>query len=287
MKKSTLFTILLGIFIIIQPVFLAGQGFSGMSDGFAGLDKVFDPSNQSFTPEDEYFLGRAVAANILARYRPYTRNQQLIIYLNSICQTLVINSSRPEIFNGYHVMILDSPEYNAFATPGGHIFVTKALVEAATSEDTLAAIIAHELAHITLRHGLNMIDDMKINDEIAEMAKQAAAFVGPNNAGAQKALAMRNSVSGIIDTMLKNGYAKPQEFEADKTASALLAAAGYDPSAMVDILKVLQKVQGGHSGGFNSTHPSPTERIANAGNPGMLYRVPDTRRYRTSRFINK
>jgi len=285
--KRTVFTVLLGITIVIQPVFLAGQGFGGAGDGFAGLDRIFDPSNQSFTPEDEYFLGRAVAANILATYRPYTQNRQLILYLNSICQTLVINSSRPEIFNGYHVMILDSPEYNAFATPGGHILVTRGLVEAATSEDTLAAIIAHELAHIILRHGISMIDDMKINEDIAAMARQAAAFAGPGNPGAQRALAMRNSVSGIIDTMLKNGYSRPQEFEADKSAVALLAAAGYDPNAMVDILRILQRLQSGQRGGFNSTHPSPAERLANVGSPGLLYRVPDTRSYRINRFINK
>jgi predicted Zn-dependent protease len=285
--KKAVFTVLLGITIVIQPVFLAGQGFGGAGDGFAGLDRIFDPSNQSFTPEDEYFLGRAVAANILATYRPYTRNRQLILYLNSICQTLVINSSRPEIFNGYHVMILDSPEYNAFATPGGHILVTRGLVEAATSEDMLAAIIAHELAHIILRHGISMIDDMKINEEIAAVARQAAAFAGSGNPGAQRALAMRNSVSGIIDTMLKNGYSRPQEFEADKSAVALLAAAGYDPNAMVHILRILQQLQSGQSGGFNSTHPSPAERLANVGSPSLLYRVPDTRSYRSSRFINK
>ena len=285
--KRTVFTVLLGIAIVIQPVFLAGQGFGGAGDGFAGLDRVFDPSNQAFTPEDEYFLGRAVAANILGLYRPYTQNQALTLYLNRICQALVINSSRPTIFNGYHVIILDSPQFNAFATPGGHILITKGLVEAATSEDTLAAIIAHELAHIILRHGISLIDDMKINNEIAEIAQQAAALAGSSNPGAQRALAMRNSVSGIVDSMLKNGYSRPQEFEADKAAASLLAATGYDPNAIVDILKILQRVQGAQKGGFNSTHPSPAERIANLGTPSMLYRVPDTRAARTSRFKNK
>jgi predicted Zn-dependent protease len=72
---------------------------------------------------------------------------------------------------------------------------------------------------------------------------------------------MRNSVSGIIDTMMKNGYSRDQEFEADKRAIELLARAGYDPRGLTDILRVLQQVQSGQRGGFNSTHPSPQDRL--------------------------
>ena len=285
--KKTIITAIIGFFIVIQPVFLAGQGYSNVGgDRFSGMDKTFDALEQEFSPEDEYYLGRAVAANILASYKPY-QNQELNLYLNRICQTLVINSSRPEIFNGYHVLVLDSPEFNAFATPGGHIFFTKGLVEAAASEDALAAIIAHEISHIILKHGLSIIDDMKINEEMASMAQQGAALAGNRNQGAQRALALRNSVAGIIDTMLKNGYSRPQEFEADNAAVALLAAAGYDPNGLVEMLRVLQRVQSNQRGGFNSTHPTPAERIANAGNPGSRYRVPDTRSSRASRFKNK
>ena len=287
--KKTLFISIIGFLMIIQPVFIAGQGFPGAngSDPFSTMSKAFDASEQDWTPEDEYYIGRAVGANILAAYKAYTKNQDLTLYLNRICQTLVINSSRPEIFNGYHVLVLDSNEYNAFATPGGHIFVTRGLVESAISEDALAAIIAHEISHIILRHGLSIINDMKINEEMAAMAQQAAAFSGNRNQGAQRALAMRNSVAGIIDTMLKNGYSRPQEFEADNAAAALLAASGYDPNGLLDMLRVLQKVQQSQKGGFNSTHPDPGQRIANLGNPGSRYRVTDTKAFRTSRFKTK
>jgi predicted Zn-dependent protease len=281
MKKTLLYT-LLGI-LVIQPVFLGAQGWAGLAgDAFADMDRAFNTSEQEFTPEDEYYLGRAVAANILATYKPYTRNQDLTLYVNRICQTLVINSSRPELFNGYHVLILDSPEFNAFATPGGHIFITKSLVEAAPSEDALAALIAHEIGHITLRHGVGLIDDMKITQELDDMARRGAALSG--SPGAQRALAMRNSVTGIIDTMMKNGYSRPQEYEADSAAVKLLAETGYDPDGMVVILRVLQRVQGSQRGGFNSTHPSPRDRIENLGNPSALYRVPDTKASRSSRF---
>jgi len=286
MKKSFLI-IIVGLFIIFQPVLLSGQGFPGGSgDPFAGMDRAFGTQDDTdITMVDEYYLGRAVAANVLKTYKPYTRNEELTIYLNRICQSLVINSSRPVLFNGYHVLVLDTPEFNAFATPGGHIFVTRGLVEAATSEDALAALIAHEIAHIILRHGVNLIEDMKITEEIADMARRGAAL--SNSPGAQRALAMRNSVSGIVDTMMKNGYSRDQEYEADKTAIELLAATGYDPNGLVDMLRILQRVQGSQRGGFNSTHPAPQDRIARIGNTAARFRTEDTKAARTGRFRNK
>ena len=286
--KNGYFLVIFGIFLVLQPVFLSGQSFPGMQgDPFSAMDRAFSAVEDTPTLEDEYYLGRAVAANILAAYRPYTQNPALTQYLNRICQALVINSTKPVVFNGYHVMIINSPGYNAFATPGGHIFLTKGLVDAAPSEDALAGIIAHELAHIILRHSASIIDDMRITEDAASMAQQAAAFAGRGNAGAQRALAFRNSVAGVLDTMMKNGFSRPQEFEADRTAVELLAKTGYDPGGLLDMLTILQRVQRSQSGGFNSTHPTPDERIANIRPVISRYRVADTRSYRVQRFKNK
>jgi predicted Zn-dependent protease len=255
-----------------------------VNDALSAMEKAFNDLDAEFTLEDEYYLGRAVAANILAVYKPYTRNPEMTQYLNRICQTLAIHSSQPVTFNGYHVIILDSPEFNAFASPGGHIFVTKGLVQAATSEDMLAAIIAHELAHIILKHSIEIINDMKLPGEMSAIADKAADFAGRDSSSAQRLMFFRNSVSKAMDTMLKNGYSQSQEFNADGEAMVLLASAGYDPSALPDMLKVLQRVQRSQKGGFNATHPSPAERIANV--EKLRYRVTDTRKYRAPRFKN-
>ena len=259
------------------------QDFFG--NALSDMDKAFNTSEP--TLEDGYYLGRAVAANILAAYKPYTQNQELTRYVNRICQTLVINSSQPAVFKGYYTIILDTPEYNAFASPGGHIFITRGLVEASISEDTLAAVIAHELAHIILQHGLSMISDMSLSGEAAAMAQRAAEL--SNSPGAQRLMAFRNSVSGIIDTMMKNGYSRTQEYAADREAAVILAASGYDPEALVEILRVLQRVQSSQYGGFNTTHPTPAERITNVEGVARQYksRVQDTRSYRVPRFKNK
>jgi predicted Zn-dependent protease len=302
--RRPLHLFLIGIFLLIQTANLGAQPSSesntapkadaaqknDMSQGFfsdalSSMDKASGGAESETTPEDAYFLGRAVAAQILSTYNIYEGNPELTRYLNRICQAIVINSSYPALYNGYHVVILDSPEFNAFATPGGHIFITKGLVESTDSEDMLAAVIAHELAHIMLSHGVKLIDDMKLANEAADMANRAAAFAG-NSTGAQRLMSYRNSVSQMIDALMKNGYSQPQEFEADREALALLAASGYDPGALAEILRVLQRVQKSQSGGFNLTHPSPEDRVANIQRTPAR-QVQDTRTYRRARFKNK
>jgi predicted Zn-dependent protease len=283
MKRSFIPFALVCFCIIFSFITPNTHGHDFISDALSDMDRAFNPSEP--TLEDAYYLGRAVAANILAAYRPYTQNPELTRYVNRICQTLAINSSQPVAFKGYYVIILDSPEYNAFASPGGHIFLTRRLVEVTTSEDTLAAVIAHELAHIILKHGLSMISDMDLSNEMAATAERAANFSG-NSPAAQRIMTFRSSVSSIIDTMLRNGYSQPQEYAADREAAAILAASGYDPRALVDMLRILQRVQRSQTGGFNTTHPTPAQRIANVEGVARQYRVQDTRSYRVPRFRN-
>jgi len=100
-------------------------------------------------------------------------------------------------------------------------------------------------------------------------------------------MSFRNSVSAVIDVLFKSGYTQAQEFEADREAAALLAAAGYYPGALVEMLKLLQQVQPSQKEMFNAAHPSPEQRIANVAGWVNLYRVEDTRSYRVRRFRNR
>ena len=203
-------------------------------------------------------------------------------YVNRICNTLIINTSRPEIYNGYHVNILDSDEINAFATPGGHIFITRGLINCAESEDALASVIAHEVAHIQLQHGLKAIKNSRITKALSDTAATGGAAAGYDLNEVTQTFGL--SIDEIVTTMMKNGYSQKQELEADSTAMAFLELAGYEPSSLLDMLGVLQKNQSGHPGGFNKTHPTPEQRITNAKKTVGNYKVPDTRSYRLSRF---
>ena len=287
MAKKILIPFIFGIILLLHPVFLFGQSFwTEQADPlFSAMNRYFSgdtPGEQTLTPAEEYYLGRAVAANILAAYKPYMVNAELTNYVNLICQALAINADQPAAYNGYHVMILDSREINAFSTPGGHIFITKALIDIVPSEDALAGIIAHEMAHVMLKHGIKMINDMKLTTEADIMAQQAAAFAG--NSGI-KALSFRDSVNDLFTSIVKSGYSQPQEFEADNLAVKLLASAGYSPGGLLEMLNALKTVQGGQSNSIFATHPPTSERIANVQKQVSGYKVPDNSAARRERFL--
>ncbi|MCX8107663.1 MAG: M48 family metalloprotease, partial [Verrucomicrobiae bacterium] len=108
---------------------------------------------ESITPEQEYYIGRAVAATILKTYRPY-EDETANRYLTVLGQALALASDRPETFCGYHFLILDTDEINAFAMPGGLIFVSRGLLRCCKHEDAVAAVLAHEIGHVECQHGL-------------------------------------------------------------------------------------------------------------------------------------
>ncbi|MDR0878135.1 MAG: M48 family metalloprotease [Treponema sp.] len=239
-----------------------------------------------FTPEDNYHLGRSVGANVLAAY-PVWDNPALVQYLDKICTAITVNSSQPEIFNGYHVILLDSGEINAFATPGGHILISRGLVTLAGSEDALAAIIAHEVAHIQLKHGAEIINNMRLVQGLNDTSARALDIASRDASPEERKLFFNMSVRNLADTLMKNGYSQSQEFDADKYALSLLSSAGYDPRSLIEVLRVMEKSQPNHPGGFSATHPAPALRITNVEPQLRQYRITDTSSFRQKRFRNR
>ncbi|MDR0303142.1 MAG: peptidase M48, partial [Treponema sp.] len=97
----------------------AGVIDKNTANAISNSSKAIGSAAEEITPEQEYYIGRAVAANILSNYKFWTGGPALTAYLNNICTAITINSPRPDVYNGYHVAILDSNEINAFATSGG------------------------------------------------------------------------------------------------------------------------------------------------------------------------
>jgi len=112
----------------------------------------------------------------------------------------------------------------------------------------------------------------------------SAAGAAGNSDIAQLVDVFGDSINEVVTTMVTNGYSRTQEYEADSMAMSLLDLAGYEPSSLIDVLKVLEKTQSSRPGGFNKTHPSPTDRITNAQKTVGNYNVPDTRSFRVSRY---
>jgi len=254
-----------------------------VSDALSSMDNAFNAQESEFTPQDEYFLGRAVAAEILKAYPPYTGNPALTAYLEKICLALAVNSPRPLLFSGYHVEILDTSEICAFASPGGHIFVSRGLIAAAPSEDALAAVIAHELAHIQLRHVAAILANERTVQELTAAAERAVSIAARNLTEQEQLTLFQASLTASINTLFRDGYSREQEFQADRTALQILASAGYDPAALVEMLQIINQRQG--TGNLSRTHPAPGVRIANLGNiPANARRGRETLSARQPRF---
>jgi predicted Zn-dependent protease len=208
-------------------------------------------TQEEFTPEQEYYIGRSVAAVILNKYPPYT-NQPTNEYLNLIGQTLAQVSDMPEIFRGYRVLVLNSDEINAFATPGGHIFITKGLLRCCRTEDAVAAVLAHEIGHIQLRHGIQAIKKARVADALKTIATEI---------GGEKLAETFGGAIADITNMIQNGYSRSFEFAADDVAQTILRRMGYDPNGLVEVLMVMEKKLKPDEAGFGKTHPPPQDRI--------------------------
>ena len=252
-------------------------------DAISRMEALTSISEEEFTLQDSYFIGRAVAAHIFDRYAPYTEKPALTNYLNLICGALAINSSSPEWFNGYHVMILDSQIPNAYSTSGGHIFLTIGLIKLVSSEDMLAAVIAHEIAHIQLNHGLS---EIKHNRLIQDFNMERNRILSSDIFGANEfSITFNEIVDQYINILFAGGYSQLQEIEADKYAISLLASAGYYPGSLIDVLHVYESLQPDWLASLKTSHPLPFQRISSARQQAALYRIMDTRSVRISRFL--
>ena len=216
-------------------------------------------SFQDITPEQEYYIGRSVGAVILATYAPY-ENDTANNYLNLVGQTVSLASNRPFTFGGYHFLILDSKEINGLAAPGGLIFVTKGLLKLARTEDELAAILAHEIAHVELKHGLQAIKKSRITNALTDIAVSAAEHSRIESLSALSK-EFGDSIKDITSTLVNVGYSKAFEKEADIAAVSMLKALGYDPAALVKVLRRLNFRLFFSREGFAKTHPRPSTRI--------------------------
>ena len=258
------------------------EGSVGMAESIMTSAESIEKATEDISPEQEYYIGRAVAAQILSKYE-LANEPELENYLNQICGALVLNSERSTLYRGYSVGIIDTDEINAFATSGGHILVSRGLLNCVTSEDALAAVLAHEIAHIQLEHSLKAIKTSRITDAIT---KTTFATMSVLSEGEFQEFTdvFGDAVDEIVAEMVDSGYSKSQEYEADETALEIMEATGYNPLAMNDMLNVLKQNQKSKSG-FSVTHPSPEDRLKNLQDQYEHYDIKDTSEYRIKRFL--
>ena len=240
-------------------------------------------SLEDFTPEQEYYIGRAVGAVVLSKYPAYA-NTQVNQYINTLGQTLAAASNKPEIFGGYHFVVLDSDDINAFATPSGLIFVTRGLIRCCPTEDALAAILAHEIGHVQLRHGMQSIEKARVTEALTVLAQEGAKTLGSREV-AQLTETFSGAISDIANSMINNGYSRTFEYQADQASVILVQRVGYNPEGLVDMLTVMEKKLKPGGLDFAKTHPAPRDRITEIQSHNQTFTPVATPNIRQERFL--
>jgi predicted Zn-dependent protease len=257
-----LFFLFFSIFISVS-VCSAFQ-LKGITDNLGILKNAAKATQKAARPisnEEEYFVGRAVAARILSTY-PLSKKKEMTEYVNLVGQSIVAHSDKPYTYGGYHFAILDSKEKNAFACPGGIIFITQGMLNEAKNEDELAAVLAHEIAHINHRDGISAIKSSRWTEALSVIGTEAAKQYGSHELSKLVSI-FEGSIDDVFKTLVVNGYSKSQEYDADRTALVYLGKAGYNPGSLKDFLERLCKQGSKSEGGILKTHPETADRIEN------------------------
>lgn len=245
------------IIAVVSVLALLSSVHEANAGAGAAADRVrlsAQPGVYADTPQDvaaEISFGRNVAARILARY-PLHSDQSLNHYVNLVGNTLALASGRPELT--FRFAVLDTDAINAYAAPGGYIFVTRGALNAMSNEAELAAVLAHEIAHVAEKH---IVKAMNISGESggAGLGSLFSSISDPLRSG------FTTAVDKGLSILFEKGLDQQDEFEADRFAFELLALTGYDPRALENYLAKLGTRQD-MSQTITATHPGFDLRLA-------------------------
>ncbi|MDO9005027.1 MAG: M48 family metalloprotease [Aquabacterium sp.] len=201
----------------------------------------------------EVAFGREISARILGRYKA-NNNPALIKYVNLVGLSLVRSTNRPEL--EYRFMVLETNDVNAYAAPGGYVFVTTGALQLMKDESELAGVLAHEIGHVTEMH---VVKELKIKGADDSLTSGLAQLVGGSTESARAAFSQ--AVDKGLDIIFKDNYKREDEMQADKSAVIVCALGGYDASALARYLDrtraIKEKVPDP-----DGTHPTADARIS-------------------------
>jgi predicted Zn-dependent protease len=215
---------------------------------------VIKASTDIAEPE-EIQIGRDMAARLLGA-APLAKDENLQRYVNRVGRWLASQTERPDL--PWQFGVMEAPQLNAFAVPGGTIFVTRGLVERMKNEAELAGVLAHEISHVLRKHHLKAIQ---------KGAQTALAGEALNQALRDRGGAAREKLVSFGAEMYTRGLDKSDELEADRYGVVIAARAGYDSYGLPAVLQALQAMNAADSALalMFKTHPAPGERLAALG----------------------
>lgn len=252
-----------------------GRLFSGGETDTNGARHAphFEPGFNLFTPEQDVELGRRSAAEI-AQQVPLLQDEQTVNYVRRLGARIAAHAPGEKF--PYQFNVIATRELNAFALPGGFIFVNAGTITAAKNEGELASVIAHEVMHVALRHGTN---------------QASKAYVAQRGLGVVRDVFGEGELGGLVESIGGAGanvvflkFGRTAERQADLEGARVMAEAGYDPRDMASFFQTLAAQDGRRAPEFLSDHPDPGNRVAsiNEALPSLPVRrdaVRDTREF--------
>jgi predicted Zn-dependent protease len=210
----------------------------------------------SLSPDEEIALGLQAAPELINQHGgelPDPRGQDRVDriggeLLDALNEKLRDKGRQNPWKFDFH-LLRDDRTINAFALPGGQVFITAALYERLPRDSQLAGVLGHEVGHVLARHGAKQMAKMGLIQGLAG----AAGVAGGDAQSAQLAQA--------VGQLINMKYGREAELESDKWGVQLMADAGYHPEAMIDVMRVLEEASGGGPPEFLSTHPKPANRV--------------------------
>jgi len=202
--------------------------------------------------QSEVDIGKGVAANLLGA-APLVNDEKLQAYVNRLGWWLVQHTERTDLV--WHFGVLDTDSLNAFAAPGGYVFITRGLLLNMRNEAELAGVLSHEIAHVLRRHHLEAIQKSAKTSIMADLASMA---VESSQYGSIASKAISKGTE-----LYARGLDKNDEYEADRMGVVIAARAGYDPYGLPAVLQTLDAMNSQDAGLalMFKTHPTPVSRL--------------------------
>jgi hypothetical protein len=217
-----------------------------------------------YKPSDDVQVGRQAAAEV-EQQMPILRDSEVERYVSDVGQRLV-NAIPPEFQHPefrYYFRVVNASDINAFALPGGPMYVNRGMIQAARNEGEMAGVMAHELSHVALRHGTAQATKAQKYSILAVGAGILGSILGGPAVGQ-----IGQGAVGVY--FLK--FSREYETEADILGAQIMARAGYDPHDLANVFRTLEQ-QGGGGGGFMSDHPSPANRYQRINQEAAMLRI--------------
>ncbi|MFH2065261.1 MAG: M48 family metalloprotease [Pseudomonadota bacterium] len=203
--------------------------------------------------KSEFAIGESLALEGFQRYGLPAKNQTVQKYVNTIGNAVVRNSMRSDI--PYYFVVVENNIYNAFACPGGIIFVSSALLKSMNNEAELACVLAHEVAHVGHKHALQSIKRAKFFEGVGKISTA--------NMQGEKGKKFQSMIGDLQSVLFDQGLDKDMEFEADLSGMEIAYQTGYNPEGFIRVLDMLKQKEktAVKKGSWFSTHPPLSERI--------------------------